>query len=396
MPKTVTPPSRYWVVKKPDGQGTVVSRFETIANDLSSISYQIPDSCVAQSATSRSALAKTYLDPSVLTRKEREILNVWGDINSIQKGFGEWKKDANNPVFNESLSGWDSERVFAPALYKDSNGTYHMIYNGTDGSGGAELGHATSSDLTAWTRDDANPVYSPVGTGWQSTSVASPSLVEQDGEYYLFYFGNAGGGDLSIGVASDSTLAGDWPTGSQILTPSSGGSWDNAAVYAPGALYYDGTWYLAYEAHDGDGQSGVGLATATGDPTNDNNWSKVATDPIVPNTEAVTWEKTNTAQPTLFNIDGRLHLFYEGSDDHNDTIYIGHAAADVTDISPSGWLKNPENPLILTSASGWDSANVAQPSVIVDSASKWEMLYMGNSNNTDITTWDIGHATLSL
>lgn len=72
MPQKVTPPSRFWIVRKPDSSGTVVAKMDTKDADK----VEIPDSCVAYSVSDRAALENHTTDPSVLTESEREVLGI--------------------------------------------------------------------------------------------------------------------------------------------------------------------------------------------------------------------------------------------------------------------------------------------------------------------------------
>jgi predicted GH43/DUF377 family glycosyl hydrolase len=71
-----------------------------------------------------------------------------------------WNIDPE-PVVRPSASGWDSLRIETPSVIQ-VNGVYHMYYTGFDedsaNSGISQIGHATSADGTHWQKDPANPV----------------------------------------------------------------------------------------------------------------------------------------------------------------------------------------------------------------------------------------------
>lgn len=73
-PKTVSSPNRFWVVRKPGSQGTVVKAFDTPGDT----SVVIPDTCIAYAIANRSGLENQIanMDQSVLTEEEVEILGV--------------------------------------------------------------------------------------------------------------------------------------------------------------------------------------------------------------------------------------------------------------------------------------------------------------------------------
>jgi hypothetical protein len=72
MTRSISPPSRYWVVQK---NGTAVQRHETVAEDLDTISYEIPESCEAV-ALSAAELRRAVPDQSVLSERERGVLGL--------------------------------------------------------------------------------------------------------------------------------------------------------------------------------------------------------------------------------------------------------------------------------------------------------------------------------
>lgn len=76
MSKTTTSPGRFWVIRKPESGGTTVMKYETTADDPSSISIEIPESCIAYSVATRRRLENETIDTSVLTDEEKNILDV--------------------------------------------------------------------------------------------------------------------------------------------------------------------------------------------------------------------------------------------------------------------------------------------------------------------------------
>lgn len=76
---------------------------------------------------------------------------------------------------------------------------YHMwfSYRGNhdyrDGAGSYRIGYATSRDGMTWQRDDAKAGITTSATGWDSTMIAHPNIVDTDYGRYLFYNGNGFG-----------------------------------------------------------------------------------------------------------------------------------------------------------------------------------------------------------
>lgn len=60
---------------------------------------------------------------------------------------------------------------------------------------GYRIGHAWSDDLARWTRDDAQMPLAPSDAGWDSEMVCYPHVFRHDGRIWMLYNGNAFGRD---------------------------------------------------------------------------------------------------------------------------------------------------------------------------------------------------------
>jgi predicted GH43/DUF377 family glycosyl hydrolase len=76
-------------------------------------------------------------------------------------------------------------------------GLYHMFFSYKYWSGfrnsdrGYRIGYAYSSDLTNWTRNDAEAgIHVSPADDWDSQSIAYPHIFELDGKLYMLYLGN--------------------------------------------------------------------------------------------------------------------------------------------------------------------------------------------------------------
>lgn len=200
-----------------------------------------------------------YVDSLKTSPKESASLGLWGS----------WAKNSNNPVLSPSSSGWDSDDVLDPAVVEES-GTYHMIYRGDDGST-YRLGHATSTDLVNWTKNSANPILSPGSSGsWDDVHLRGGTdlLIDSNGTYHAFYRG-WDGSTYQIGHAT-STDWSNWTKDSNnpVLSPSSSG-WDSDSISDISVLEYDGSWHAIYQGYNGS-TNAFGHATSS----DLSNWSK--------------------------------------------------------------------------------------------------------------------------
>ncbi len=103
------------------------------------------------------------------------------------------------PCLSPSAGGraFDSLRTETPTVVK-ANDVYHLYYTGFDektAKGGfSAIGHATSPDGLAWTKDPANPVLSGQTANklkWGYGGAGEPGIVynPKDKTFYLYYVG---------------------------------------------------------------------------------------------------------------------------------------------------------------------------------------------------------------
>ena len=69
-----------------------------------------------------------------------------------------------------------------------------------DGAGSYRIGYAVSRDGHAWDRRPDPPGLQPTGVGWNSVTMAYPSVIEVDGRTYMFHNGD-GFGKSGVGCA---------------------------------------------------------------------------------------------------------------------------------------------------------------------------------------------------
>lgn len=118
-----------------------------------------------------------------------------------------WTKHAGNPVLDVGPAGaWDSLTVYYPNVIR-AGGAYEMWYTGFDGRQ-LRIGHATSADGVAWTRDPANPVLAggPAGS-WDRQGVLAAPVIAQPGAARMWYTGWDEAGIFRVGAATEGLRA---------------------------------------------------------------------------------------------------------------------------------------------------------------------------------------------
>jgi predicted GH43/DUF377 family glycosyl hydrolase len=114
-----------------------------------------------------------------------------------------WAKSASNPILTPGATGaWDATQLFRPYVF-NWNGTYYLFYNASNGSI-EQIGYATASSPTGpWTKYSADPVFSPTGTGWESNHVFDPEIFRFAGTWAMLYSGYGTGQGVGWAFSPD-------------------------------------------------------------------------------------------------------------------------------------------------------------------------------------------------
>jgi hypothetical protein len=151
-----------------------------------------------------------------------------------------WTKDsANNPIVTKSGSGWDNGQVWDPAVWKEGS-TWYMLYTGRNSAGAAEaIGLATASNPGGtWTKEATNPVLEGTASAWDENSVENMNLMKIGSTYYLWYNTLLGAGaDRKTGLATSTDLT-SWSKDSNNPIFSASGGYFQAAPFKYGSYYY--------------------------------------------------------------------------------------------------------------------------------------------------------------
>ncbi|MCK4824369.1 hypothetical protein KA005_51935, partial [bacterium] len=173
-----------------------------------------------------------------------------------------WTKHASNPVLDIGTNGqWDDVHAFSPSVIL--NGTdYQMWYTGDDGSI-YRIGYATSSDGTSWSKYASNPVLNNGNWGaWDYNRTAAPSVLKCGANYYMWYSGQGTATNYQLGYAS-STNGTAWTKdpGNPVLGFGSDGSWDQFLLTAPSVTFNGSEFQIWYGGYDGSNNARIGQAT---------------------------------------------------------------------------------------------------------------------------------------
>ena len=220
-----------------------------------------------------------------------------------------WTKYAGNPVVELGASGeWDDYHVFADDLTFDGV-EWHLFYSGYSGSH-YQIGHATSADLLAWTRDPVNPVVSLGASGsWDDYHTNNPTVGLYDGEYHMWYGGAYNSsGDRRIGHATSTDLW-TWTKDAEspYLSPDLSG--ESNYIGAASMAQLDSQWYMMVTRHTGS--SARHRMTTTLDGLN---WMRTTQETSLERGVSGTWDDARTYVGHVYvDDDAGMHLYYRGA-----------------------------------------------------------------------------------
>ncbi|HSG67596.1 MAG TPA: hypothetical protein VK994_02740, partial [Bacteroidales bacterium] len=287
-----------------------------------------------------------------------------------------WEKYQGNPVLELGPAGsWDA---FAAELgtVLFLNGTYHMYYAGFDGVS-YRIGHATSTDGINWAKDPLNPVLDvgPIGS-WEESLVYVPCIVHDGTIFHLFYDGALGWAEnVGHATSTDGSNFTKDPA-NPVLTIGSPGSWDDTQVFpmSGSVIYENNTFKMWFGGGNASNVWQVGYATSN-DGTN---WTKHSGNPVLSPGAAGSWDDYSVIPGTVYHDGSILYLWYSGCTEENrwrvglatssdGIIWEKNPCCPVLDFGPAG---------------AWDSQQAWDAAIIFDNASgTFKMWYTGGGWN---------------
>ena len=166
--------------------------------------------------------------------------------------IGPFIRSSSNPILTPEGTGWEGAYVYNPGVIIENN-TFKMIYRGEASSGVSQIGYASSTNGTTFTRYANNPVIS------SSSGFEDPRLVKLNNTYYAYYTGYQNG-QVTIEVATSTDLI-HWTQYGPILA---GANTKNAAVLTDPSnhpVQINGQYVMYYGGNSGKygcGQGGCG------------------------------------------------------------------------------------------------------------------------------------------
>ncbi|MFO7610309.1 MAG: DUF2341 domain-containing protein [Candidatus Krumholzibacteriia bacterium] len=155
-----------------------------------------------------------------------------------------WTKHAGNPIMTPGPAAWDGNSVRVPMVWKEG-ADYHMIYTGA-GSGGMQVGYATSSDGIAWTKNPANPVFND--PTWASGETENWGVIKVGDEYQMWY-SDFGVRQSGLAVSTDLVNWAPYQTDPIFATSGDPGD-DRYSQFCPSSFKYGDDFYVLVPSYD--------------------------------------------------------------------------------------------------------------------------------------------------
>jgi len=215
------------------------------------------------------------------------------------------------PVLAPGTGQWDALAVGQPSCLSQGGG-FRIWFSGGDINYQVRILHASSSDGVTWSRDP-NPALDVGNAGeWDAWAVDTPEVVQVDGLFYLYYFGQREPGTIdgsSIGMATSVDGHQFVRTGADpILAPGPPGAWDERWIESPSVVFDErrSRWTMWYTGVSIDGLVRIGMAISEDGV----HWRKHPENPVISAATAGSWNDAWVGLPTVVPFRSGLWLIY--------------------------------------------------------------------------------------
>jgi len=158
--------------------------------------------------------------------------------------------DVHPPVLEpDPACAWEAGGLYKSWLM-EVDGVYYLFYNAKNRSSWPwieQTGVAVSSDLIHWERHPGNPVLRVGAPGeFDDVFASDPCVLQHDGAWVMFYFGNCSDGHARDGAAFSDDLLHWRKAGEVLVDVGPEGALDSRHAHKPGIISRDGQLYHFY------------------------------------------------------------------------------------------------------------------------------------------------------
>ena len=297
-------------------------------------------------------------------------------------------------VLEPTSSGWESQSLYYPFVFKDETETnpskrYKMWYSGHGGSGGQfDIGYTYSADgINGWESNRQMVLNGAQLQGLDELYLGC--IIKQNNLYKMWYYARLkNSGNLGFWYVT-SSKPDDWPNDiqyhTQILGPIPENNWHGQDIVRPFILYMNGLYHMWYDGKDDNGNRQIGYTFST----NETDWTQNPSILVLPIGCEGDFDSQLVGCPTVVFHDSRYHLWYRGN--YGDIGYADGPIDKITilvDIKP-GSFPNPLNirsngvlPVAILGESDFDVSDIDPSTLELEGISpvRW--------NIEDVTTPD--------
>lgn len=203
------------------------------------------------------------------------------------------------------------------------NGKIHLFYQTYGNWEKDAICHAVSADGIHFERDRANPVFSPT-KDWCCGRAIDADVVAFNGGLYLYFATRDHSFKVQkIGVASadiNSDFSRDtWKQeiAQSVLTPEY--PFEGECIEAPATIAVNDKIYMFYGGAYNCSPQQIGVAVSKDGV----HFDKLSSVPFLPCGEKDSWNEHESGHPyVFFDDDGKIYLFYQGTNDKGKTWYL--------------------------------------------------------------------------
>lgn len=259
------------------------------------VQAQTPTSQTLQVANWSTPVTLTYVTGRPTVIYDGTAYHMWytvtegGDLH-----YTSFTDPANVPA-GTAVTGLVAGHQSSPAVVKEGDTFYMVNYTDTTDK---SFSLFTSTDGAAWTQGDV--IFAGVGLPADFQKIDAPSLIQDTGDYKLYFQVRAADNTYSLYAATSATLNGTYTLANgdnPILTPGASGAWDTYRLQHPMVVKDGENYYLWYVGYPNGGTQHLGFAFSSDGIT----WTKGAGSPIL---------SGRAAEPSILKAGDTWHLWY--------------------------------------------------------------------------------------